>query len=294
MESQKSIEVYNRKTRFYNTYTMITYLDDVKSPLLRRLTGMSENELHRLYEPDEGLFVAESPNVIIRALDAGYEPVELLVDAGNIDSDSGVSAFDDLIKRVDAKKADIYALPSDEISRIRGFGMTRGAVCLMRRRALPDIDTVISDARRVALLEDVMNPTNLGAIFRSAAALGIEAVIITKGCSDPLYKRASRVSMGTVFQVPWTVASEAVAVLDKLHLAGFTSAAMALDDRAIRLGEDNLGESEKIVIVLGSEGYGLREETIACCHNTVMIPMSNEVDSLNVAAAAAVTFWELR
>lgn len=245
----------------------------------------TENELYRAREPKPGYFIAESPNVIERALNDGYIPEKLLVEELIIDTD--------VIKKILADyDIPVYVASLEQMKMIRGFEMTRGALCLMNRREVDSVDAILEKANRIAILEEVMNPTNLGAIFRSAAALGIDAVIITSGCTDPLYRRAARVSMGTVFQVPWTITNNIEDLLASLRNKGFTSVAMALDDRAIKLGDKRLENIDKLAIVLGSEGYGLKDETIAACDYTVMIPMTNGVDSLNVAAASAVVFWE--
>jgi len=246
----------------------------------------TENELKRAKEPKPGFFIAESPNVIERALDDGYIPEKLLVEESVVDTA--------VINRIlNDYNIPVYVASLERMKTIRGFEMTRGALCLMNRRETKPEDTVIEEAKRIAVLEDVMNPTNLGAIFRSAAALGIDGVILTGGCSDPLYRRAARVSMGTVFQVPWAWTEDVLVLLKKLKAKGFVTAAMALDERAVKLGDKRLENIDKMAIVLGSEGYGLKEETIKVCDYTVMIPMTNGVDSLNVAAASSVVFWEL-
>lgn len=245
----------------------------------------TENELLRAREPEPGYFMAESPNVIERALNDGYIPEMALVDESVANSS--------LVQRlVEEYKTPVYLASPEHIKNVQGFEMTRGALCLMNRRACKSAEDVLRGVSRIAILEDVMNPTNLGAIFRSAASLGIEAIILTKGCSDPLYRRAARVSMGTVFQIPWARTEDVISLLSQLRNFGFVSLAMALDEKAVKLGDSSLEGHKKMAFVLGSEGYGLKKETIEACDYTVMIPMTNGVDSLNVAAASAVVFWE--
>ena len=230
------------------------------------------------------MFIDESPKVIGRALDAGYEPVSMLLEKSHICGE----AKDILLQ---CGNIPVYTADFDVLTRLTGFKLTRGLLCLMKRRRLPDLESVCTAAGRIAVLENVMNPTNVGAIFRSAAALGMDAVVLTNGCSDPLYRRASRVSMGTVFQVPWTFGDDDW----QKHLAelGFKTAAMALDDNSVGIDDPALAAEEKLAVVLGTEGDGLADRTIADCDYTVKIPMSHEVDSLNVAAASAVAFWQL-
>ncbi|MBR6106876.1 MAG: RNA methyltransferase [Oscillospiraceae bacterium] len=249
-----------------------------------------EPQLYHYYEPEPGLFIAESPNVIARALQAGYEPVSLLIDRKELGAQTEA-----LIAQCGS--IPVYLAENAVLNSIRGMNLTRGVLCAMRRKPLLFSHTVLQSMRRLALLENVMNPTNLGAVFRSAAALGIDAVLLTAGCTDPLYRRAARVSMGTVFQVPWYIlpdAPEAAGTLQDLRKDGWQSAAMALRNDSVSIDAPQLRAAEKLVIVLGTEGEGLAPETIAACDYTVRIPMSHGVDSLNVAAASAVAFWALR
>ena len=277
----------------------IVEITDFDAPELDIYARFSENQLSHIYEPDRGLFIAESPNVIVRALDAGYEPVSMLMERKHVD---GVGA--DIIGRCDVP---VYVAEFDVLTRLTGFALTRGMLCAMRRPVLSDVADVCRNARCVAVLENVMNPTNVGAIFRSAAALGMDAVLLTGGCSDPLYRRASRVSMGTVFQIPWTYISdlsvsasedkdamkEMYSGIDTLHDLGFMTAAMALRNNTIDIQDGRLKKIDKLAVILGTEGEGLSARTIDRSDYTVKIPMYHGVDSLNVAAASAVAFWEL-
>ncbi|MBQ7839717.1 MAG: RNA methyltransferase [Lachnospiraceae bacterium] len=252
---------------------------------------LAEVQLLRFYEPNPGIFIAESPKVIERALDAGYEPISLLVEKKHIDGQAK-----DVIAR--CSHVPVYTADFDVLTRLTGFELTRGLLCAMRRRQLPRIEEVCAQARRIAILENVVNPTNVGAIFRSAAALNMDAVLLTPACADPLYRRASRVSMGTVFQIPWTYFDKKTVTwpqtgLDSLKALGFKTAAMALSDNSVSIDDPRLLSEEKLAIVLGTEGDGLAANTIADCDYTVKIPMSHSVDSLNVAAASAVAFWQL-
>lgn len=262
-------------------------ITDFSAPELDIYARLNENQLFRYYEPEPGLFIAESPKVIERALNAGYEPVSFLVEKKHIEGEAK-----DVLARCSG--IPVYTAESDILTQLTGFQLTRGALCAMRRRALPSLTEICSGARRIAILEQVMNPTNIGAIFRSAAALNMDAVILTPGCSDPLYRRASRVSMGTVFQIPWTVADNwPQPVMSQLKQLGFKTAAMALSDNSVSIDDARLLSEEKLAIILGTEGDGLAETTIADCDYTVKIPMTHGVDSLNVAAASAVAFWQL-
>ena len=262
-------------------------ITDFSAPELDIYARLNENQLFRYYEPEPGLFIAESPKVIERALNAGYEPVSFLVEKKHIEGEAK-----DVLARCSG--IPVYTAESDILTQLTGFQLTRGALCAMRRRALPSLTEICSGARRIAILEQVMNPTNIGAIFRSAAALNMDAVILTPGCSDPLYRRASRVSMGTVFQIPWIVADNwPQPVMSQLKQLGFKTAAMALSDNSVSIDDARLLSEEKLAIILGTEGDGLAETTIADCDYTVKIPMTHGVDSLNVAAASAVAFWQL-
>lgn len=269
----------------------IIKIKEFDAPELDVYARLPEVQLLRYYEPQPGLFIAESPKVIERALDAGYEAVSLLMEERHIETEGA---------KVIPKCGDIpvYTAEFEVLTRLTGFKLTRGMLGVMRRKRLPDIRQIITEKRRIAVLENVVNPTNVGAIFRSAAALGMEAVLLTAGCSDPLYRRASRVSMGTVFQVPWTMMDaksciwpqDAMAVLKE---EGFKTAAMALKEDTVRIDTPELLKEDKLAVILGTEGDGLADSTIADCDYTVKIPMMHGVDSLNVAAASAVAFWEL-
>ena len=261
------------------------HITSVNAPELDIFARLNENRLVHYYEPEEGLFIAESPKVITRALEAGYEPVSLLIEEGEMTRPETAAVLEQCRK----KNAAVYTADYETLTGITGYELVRGALCAMRRRPLPEIGTLLTDARRIAVLEDVENPTNVGAIFRSAAALGLDAVICTKGCSDPLYRRSIRVSMGTVFQVPWTM-TESVRDVGR---CGFRTVAMALRKDTVDIQDERIRKEEKLAIVLGAEGEGLREETIKEADYTVRIPMRCGVDSLNVSAAAAIAFWEL-
>ena len=299
----------------------IIEITDFSAPELDIYARLSEGQLLNRHEPEKGLFIAESPKVIERALDAGYIPVSLLLERKHIDGQakSVVDRWGEI---------PIYTADFEVLTKLTGFQLTRGVLCAMRRLPLPTVEEVCSNARRIAILENVMNPTNVGAIFRSAAALNMDAVLLTPSCSNPLYRRAVRVSMGTVFQVPWTYlgsgnnnpnksnkgnkankAAEAAETFEVseapeasewpqpgmklLQSLGFKTAAMALSDQSVPIDNPQLMAEEKLAIVLGTEGDGLAASTIADCDYTVRIPMSHGVDSLNVAAASAVAFWQL-
>ena len=264
-------------------------LTDLSLPELDLYARLSENQLLHYFEPDTGVFIAESPIVINRALDAGYEPISILAEEHEL---HGAAAG--LLARCGS--IPVYTAPMDVLTQLTGFALTRGLLCAMRRKVLPPVSEICAEAKRIAILENVVNPTNVGAIFRSAAALNMDAVLLTSGCSDPLYRRSVRVSMGTVFQVPWTIFDRSSAwpspAMDILRDAGFKTAAMALTDRSVRIDDPSVLAEEKLAIVLGTEGDGLAADTIANCDYTVRIPMSHGVDSLNVAAASAVAFWQ--
>ena len=261
----------------------IHQITDFNAPELDVYARLTENQLVNRADPENALFVAESPLVIGRALDAGCAPVSFLMEQKHIEGKGAA-----LLAR--CPDVPVYAAELDVLTQLTGFHLTRGMLCAMRRPKLRDPAVLLQDASRVAVLENVMNPTNLGAIFRSAAALGMDAVLLTSAGSDPLYRRAVRVSMGTVFQIPWAVLDD----WSLLHRAGFSTCAMALRDDSIALGDSRLSDLPKLAIVLGAEGDGLAASTIAACDYTVRIPMGHGVDSLNVAAASAVAFWELR
>ena len=252
---------------------------------------LTEAQLLNRFEPAKGMFIAESPKVIHRALDGGYEPVSLLMERKDI-----TGAAREVIAR--CPEVPVYTADEELLCNLTGYHLTRGVLCAMRRPGLPTVEDICAGAARIVVLENVQNPTNVGAIFRSAAALGMDAVLLTPGCSDPLYRRASRVSMGTVFQVPWTrIGSEARVWphdgLSALHDAGFSCAAMALTDDSVSLDDPVLQEIDRLAIFMGTEGAGLGAKTIAGCDHAVRIPMAHGVDSLNVAAASAVAFWQL-
>ena len=266
----------------------ITHLD---APELAAYVRLTEAQLRNRLHPEAGLFIAESPKVIGYALDAGYAPVSLLMERRHI---AGKAAA--LIERVG--DAPVYTADSALLERLTGYPLTRGVLCAMRRPALPTVEAVCRDARRVAVLEGIVDTTNVGAIFRSAAALGIDAVLLTPTCCDALNRRVVRVSMGTVFQVPWTRIGARngdwpEAGLAALSALGFKSVAMALTDDALSIADPALAAEDRLAIVLGTEGDGLARETIAHCDYAARIPMAHGVDSLNVAAASAVAFYAL-
>ena len=266
-------------------------ITEFAAPELDVYARLTENQLVNRADPENGLFIAESPNVILRALDGGWEPVSLLMERKHIEGQA---------REVVERCGDIplYTAPLPVLTELTGFPLTRGVLCAMRRRPLPKPEDICREARRIAVLENIMNPTNLGAIFRSAAALGMDAVLLTPACCDPLYRRSVRVSMGTVFQVPWAYLGEDVSQwpepgMTRLRELGFRSAAMALREDSVSIDDPALMAEEKLAVVLGTEGDGLGDGTIADCDYTVRIPMSHGVDSLNVAAASAVAFWQL-
>ena len=260
-------------------------INDFSAPELDIYARLTENQLVNRADPENALFIAESPVVIERALDAGCMPVSMLMETKHVDGKGR-----ELIAR--CGDIPVFAAPLEVLTELTGFHLTRGMLCAMRRPQLPTVEEVCATARRIAVLENVMNPTNVGAIFRSAAALGMDAVLLTSAGSDPLYRRASRVSMGNVFLIPWTYLLEGDWVA-QLHALGFQTAAMALRDDSLTLCDPRLAAAEKLAVVLGTEGDGLADGTIAACDYTVRIPMSRGVDSLNVAAASAVAFYQL-
>lgn len=269
----------------------ICNITDFTAPELDIYARLSEGQLLHYYEPDVGLFIAESPKVIGRALDAGYEPVSFLVERKHIEGEAK-----EVFSR--CQGVPVYTAELDVLKKLTGFPLTRGVLCAMRRRPLPDVRILCANASRIAILENVMNPTNVGAIFRSAAALSMDAILLTPGCSDPLYRRAARVSMGTVFQAPWTFFAEKKEGWQKAGMTilkelGFKTVAMALREDAIALTDPALKAEEKLAIIVGSEGEGLSSETIAGCDHVVRIEMAHGVDSLNVNQAAGIAFWEL-
>lgn len=270
----------------------IIEVTDFTLPELDVFARLTQAQLRSRREPEKGMFIAESPKVIGHALDAGYEPVSLLMERRHIDGQAG---------GVIARCGDIpvYTADSGLLAGLTGYQLTRGVLCAMRRPQLPGVEELYAGARRVAVLENIVDPTNVGAIFRSAAALGMDAVLVTPSCCDPLHRRAVRVSMGAVFQIPWTRIGRDASQwpqpgMERLRQLGFKTAAMALSDAAVSVEDPRLGLEEKLAVVLGTEGDGLAASTIAGCDYTVCIPMYHGVDSLNVAAASAVAFWQLR
>ena len=270
----------------------IIEITDFSAPELDAFARLTEAQLRNRLEPEKGIFIAESPKVITRALKAGYEPLALLTERKHLGGQA---------KELVASLGDVpvYTADDDLLENLTGYALTRGVLCAMRRRPLPTVEELCRDAKRIAVLESIVDATNVGAIFRSAAALGIDAVLVTPTCCDPLYRRAARVSMGTVFQVPWTRIGETAADwpeqgMERLRAMGFRTAAMALSDDSVSVEHPALQQVEKLAIVLGTEGDGLCADTIADCDYVVRIPMREGVDSLNVAAASAVAFWELR
>lgn len=263
----------------------IMEITDLTSPELDIYARLNETQLRHLYEPKPGIFIAESPRVIGRALDAGCVPISCLCEQRHIEG-----AAEDILSR--CGEIPIYTAEYEVLTKLTGFALTRGMLCAMYRPKLPTVQEVCQNAHRIAVLEDIVNPTNIGAIFRSAAALQMDAVLLTPACSDPLYRRAIRVSMGTVFQIPWTYLDQDG--LDSIRKMGFKTAAIALRDDSVSIDDPALEKEEKLAIVLGTEGDGLASSTIEGCDYTVRIPMACGVDSLNVAAASAVAFWQLR
>lgn len=266
-------------------------ITEYSTPELDVYARLTETQLRSGHKIEDPLFIAESPNVIERALDGGYEPVSLLMERKHIEG-----AARDVISR--CHDVPVFTAPLEVLTNLTGFPLTRGVLCAMKRRPLPTVGEVCSGAGRIAVLENVMNPTNIGAVFRSAAALGMDAVLLTPACCDPLYRRAVRVSMGTVFQIPWTYIGEEVTDwplqgMETLKSMGFATAAMALRDDSVSIDDRALASEKKLAVILGTEGDGLAADTISTCDYTVRIPMSHGVDSLNVAAASAVAFWQL-
>ena len=265
----------------------IIEIQDFSAPALDLYARLTENQLLNRADPENALFIAESPLVIGRALDAHCEPVSFLMERQHIEGKGR-----EILARC-CKDIPVYTAEESMLAQLTGFHLTRGMLCAMRRPKLPTVEEVCRSARRIVVLENVMNPTNIGAIFRSAAALGMDAVLLTSAGSDPLYRRASRVSMGNVFLIPWTYLPEEGDWTVLLRSLGFRTVAMALRDDSVRLDDPRLAAEEKLAIVMGTEGDGLASSTIASCDYTVKIPMYHGVDSLNVAAASAVAFYEL-
>lgn len=303
----------------------IIEIKDLDAPELQIYYNLNEAQLFHYFEPKPGIFIAESPKVIERALDAGCVPMSFLMEKKHVETQAKeILARCDKLQSQDIKQTDkmeaengnssmaaehdipvctaeceipVYIAEIEVLAKITGYQLTRGMLCAMYRPTLPSVEQICKNARRVAILENVVNPTNVGAIFRSAAALGMDAVLLTSACADPLYRRASRVSMGTVFQIPWTYFDKSASwpdgAMDVLHKLGYKTAAMALRDDSVSIDDEKMMSEEKLAIVLGTEGDGLADHTIADCDYTVKIPMTHGVDSLNVAAASAVAFWQL-
>lgn len=303
----------------------IIEIKDLDAPELQIYYNLNEAQLFHYFEPKPGIFIAESPKVIERALDAGCVPMSFLMEKKHVETQAKeILARCEKLQSQDIKQTDkmeaengnssmaaeheipvcaaeheipVYMAEIEVLAKITGYQLTRGMLCAMYRPTLPSVEQLCKNARRVAILENVVNPTNVGAIFRSAAALGMDAVLLTPACADPLYRRASRVSMGTVFQIPWTYFDKNVSwpdgAMDVLHKLGYKTAAMALRDDSVSIDDEKMMAEEKLAIVLGTEGDGLADHTIADCDYTVKIPMTHGVDSLNVAAASAVAFWQL-
>lgn len=303
----------------------IIEIKDLDAPELQIYYNLNEAQLFHYFEPKPGIFIAESPKVIKRALDAGCVPMSFLMEKKHVKTQAKeILARCEKLQSQDIKQTDkmeaengnssmaaehdipvctaeceipVYIAEIEMLAKITGYQLTRGMLCAMYRPTLPSVEQLCKNARRVAILENVVNPTNVGAIFRSAAALGMDAVLLTSACADPLYRRASRVSMGTVFQIPWTYFDKNACwpdgAMDVLHKLGYKTAAMALRDDSVSIDDEKMMAEEKLAIVLGTEGDGLADHTIADCDYTVKIPMTHGVDSLNVAAASAVAFWEL-
>ena len=272
----------------------ILEINDFSAPELDIYARRTEAQLFNKDNPEAGLFIAESPKVIGRALDAGYIPVSALVEKHQIKENEETRQ---ILERFEGTDVPIFTAEFEVLTKLTGFKLTRGMLCALKRQPLMDYQNMCEGKDRIVILENVMNPTNVGAIFRSSAALNMDAVFLTPGCSDPLYRRASRVSMGTVFQIPWAFLDEQMQWPEDgiafLREQGFKNVAMALRDDTVNIDDPVLQKEEKLAIILGTEGEGLLTETIDGCDYTVKIPMSHGVDSLNVAAASAVAFWEL-
>lgn len=288
---------------------VLIHVETLEDERLDAYVRLTEVQLRNRLEPEKGIFIAESEKVIIRALDAGYRPCSLLIPEHRLQRSAQLierieTNFCDLVERgsaADEREGDvpIFVAPSNEIEKLTGFELTRGVLCAMKRKQLPSLEDLLRNARRVAVLEDITNHTNVGAIFRNAAALGFDALVVTPGCCDPLYRRAIRVSMGTVFQVPWTRFAGTVDAwresgIAQLKRIGFTTVALALHDESIWLDDPCLQEHDRLAVLLGTEGEGLSQSTIEAADHVAKIPMRSGVDSLNVAAASALAFWELR
>ncbi|MCR5625413.1 MAG: RNA methyltransferase [Lachnospiraceae bacterium] len=269
-----------------NLYSF-TKIDNLNNPELDVYRLYNENQLRKINEPNPGIFICESSKVILRALAAGYEIISVLTAIEKPDAET--------LKIYEAcKESPIYLGDDNVLRELAGYALTDGILAAMKRKKQPSLSEIIADKSRIAVLENIQNPTNIGAIFRSAAAMGMEAVIITNDSSDPLYRRAERVSMGTVFQIPWTRIKKGEDYMSELSKEGFATVAMALSEDAVSIENPRIKEEQKLAIILGNEGYGLSTETIERSNYVAMIPMNPIVDSLNVAAASAVMFWEMR
>lgn len=265
-----------------------TYVTEFSKQDISLYQDFNEAQLRHYYEPERGVFIAESGKVISRALDAGMEPLSFLI------AKERLAEAEEMFLSAHDHDVPVYVSLEKDLRGITGYNLTGGMLCAMRRPILPEVQTVCAHASRIAVVVDVVNPTNIGAVIRSAAALGIDAVLLSYSCSDPLERRALRVSMGTAFQIPWTYIDKAADINDTLHELGFKTAAMALADDAISLASNSLKETDKLAIMIGNEGNGLPTDVIERADHKVIIPMYNGVDSLNAAAASAVAFWELR
>ena len=263
----------------------IIEITDFSSQELDVYARLTEAQLLNREFPEKGMFIAESPKVISRALDAGYEPVSCLMEKRHIDGEGR-----EILQRM--KDVPVFCAEFDVLTKLTGFALTRAMLCAMKRRSLPSVSELCKNKSRIVILDKVMNPTNVGAIIRSAAALGMDGVILTPGCSDPLYRRAARVSMGTVFQIDWTFSDDDS--LEQIKALGFKTVAMALKDDSLSIDDPALTKQDKLAIIMGTEGDGLSDSTISDCDFTVKIPMYHGVDSLNVAAASAVAFYQLK
>lgn len=267
-------------------------IKDINDPFLDPYARMTENQLKSRIAPEKGVFIAESKTVVSLAMDAGYEPISVLMERFQLNGPAK-----ELASRL-GENVPIYTADSDILQSLTGFKLSRGVFAVMKRPVLPSVKEICQNAKKIAVLENIVDSTNMGAIIRSAAALGIDAVLVTRGCCDPLLRRAARVSMGTVFQIPWTYIGDSDTDwpgkgLDLLHSLGFTTVAMALSGNTVNINDECLKREERLAVILGTEGTGLCDETINACDFTAKIPMYHGVDSLNVAAASAVAFWEI-
>lgn len=270
-------------------------IDTIEDQRIEEFHKKRERQLKHMLEPAPGYFITESPLVILRALKAGYEPVKILREAGQIcNEEQDVFEFIEEYERQNNAEISVFEAEENQFRTLTGFLLTRGMLCLMKRRKERNLGEILGrDYHRIVVLDDVENPTNIGAIVRSAAALSIDLILLTKGCSDPLYRRASRVSMGCIFQIPWAVGSTEE-IYSELMKNGYKTVAMALREDSVTIDDNELNSEKKLAIIMGNEGHGLPQETIDKCDYTALIPMREGIDSLNVAAASAVSFWQLR